>query len=56
MLGYFGPGLAREIDDLATTSITVTSYGLSQAELAVHPGAVPKTIKAVRKLALAFTG
>lgn len=55
VLGYFGPSLAIEIGDLATTSITVTSYGSSHAELAIRPGAVAKATKAVRKLALTFT-
>ena len=54
VLGYFGPGLAHEIGDLATTSIIVTSYGLPQAELAVRPGAMVEAIEAVRKLAVTF--
>lgn len=51
VLGYFGPGLAGKIGDLATVAIIVTSFGFAQGELSVSHEATVRTVKAIGELA-----
>ena len=56
VVGYLGPGLAREVGDLADVSISISTWGRAQGEIAVRPGAMPRCLKALRKLARRFEG
>lgn len=54
VLGYFGPGLASKIGNMASVDIHIRSNGEPQGEIRVRPGAIDLTTKAVRELAAAY--
>ena len=56
VLGFFGPGLMRQIGDSVQISIYVRTNGLPQAELAVRPGTGSATAKAIRRLSRDYRG
>ena len=54
VLGYFGPGLMKEVGDLVGVSLEVKTQYVIMARLYVRQGAMPRTVKVVRKLARDF--
>ncbi len=54
VLGYLGPGLTREVGDDAHLTIRLTTSGIAQGHLTVHPRAVGKTVKALKRLRRIF--
>lgn len=56
VLGYLGPGLAREVGDRATVTLRVTESGLVHGELVVRPGAIQLTLRALTRLLRDFEG
>lgn len=54
VLGYFGPGLMKELGDLVSISLAVTTQYIIMAELTVRQGAMPRTIRTVRRLRREF--
>ncbi len=55
-LGFLGPRLVRQLGDQVTLNITITSWGWPQGELIVRPGAMQKTLRAVKKARKEFKG
>lgn len=51
VLGSLGPSLVQEVGDRVSVILRVTEYRAVIAELTVQPGAMPRTVKALRKLA-----
>jgi len=56
VLGFFGPGLMRQIGDGVQISIFVRTNGLPQAELAIRPEVRSATAKAIRRLSRDYRG
>ncbi len=56
VVGYLGPGLAREVGDLANVAVVVTTCGQAQGEIAVRSGAMARVVRTVRQLAREFGG
>ena len=54
VLGFLGPGLAREIGDDAAAMITMNSAGIACGELRIRQGAFERTLQALTKLRQAF--
>lgn len=54
VLGYFGPGLMKEMGDLVGISLEVKTQYIVMAELYVRQGAMPRTIEAIKRLRREF--
>lgn len=54
VLGYFGPGLMKEMGDLVSIHLNVETEYRIWALLSVRQGAMPRTIKTVKRLRLEF--
>jgi len=54
VLGYFGPGLMKEMGDLVGISLEVETQYVIMAKLYVRQGAMPRTISTVRRLQREF--
>jgi hypothetical protein len=49
-LGFLGPSLASEVGDRATIVLRVRESGLIQAELTTWRDALPKVLRALKKI------
>ena len=56
VLGYLGPGLMKELGDLVSIGLGVKTEFVITAELTVRQGALPRTVRTIRKLARDFNG
>jgi hypothetical protein len=56
ILDFLGPRLAQKVGDSARLNITVTSWGKPQGELIVRPGAMQKTLRAIKQARKEFRG
>ena len=54
VLGFLGPGLAKEIGDDATVKISLTGDSIALGRLVVRPGAINRTTKALKRLCCNF--
>ena len=55
ILGYLGPELTREIGDRARLYLEISNCGITQGALEVYPGGMPKTVRAIKKLARKYS-
>ena len=53
-LGFLGPRLAHHLGDRVTLSLTITCWGWPQGELIVRPGAILKTVLAIKRIRTEF--
>jgi hypothetical protein len=54
VLGYLGPALMKELGDLVSIHIEVTTQYIIMGELKVRQGAMPRTIKTLKRLRREF--
>ena len=54
VLGYLGPGLMKELGDLVSIRIEVTSQYIIMGDLKVRQGAMLRTIKTLKRLRREF--
>ncbi len=54
VLGYLGPGLMKELGDLVSIEIEVTMQYIIMGILKVRQGAMPRTIKTLKRLRREF--
>ncbi len=47
VLGFLGPGLAREVGDSASVSVRVDDFGIAMGEISVRPGMIPDVTRAL---------
>jgi len=55
-LGFLGPRLVQQLGDLVTMGITINSWGWPQGELQVRPGAMQRTLRAIKQARKEFKG
>jgi hypothetical protein len=56
VLGFLGPKLAQQLGYQARLNISVTCWGKPQGELIVRPGAMQKTLRAIKQARKEFRG
>lgn len=56
VLGYLGPGLMKELGDLVSIGLQVTTQYIIMAELSVRQGAMQRTVRTIRRLRREFEG